>query len=91
MITDGLFGGGKKFGHLFLVEPNLPVNGIQGNGGLAVKRVVDNYVALGGRHVFFKFESCIIPYLQQVLCKNKHFSPHPLAQSKFYLSLHLPS
>lgn len=51
MIADGLFGGGKKFSHLHLVQPDLSVNGIQGDGGLAIECVVDDYVALRGGHV----------------------------------------
>jgi len=37
--------GGKKFRHLFLVEPNFAVFGVQSDRSFAVNSVIDDYVA----------------------------------------------
>lgn len=60
MITDHLFGGGKKFRHLFLVQPDFAILCIQGHRSLSVYGVVDDDVALfvgnGGVHGYTEFK-----------------------------------
>ena len=57
MNTDIRDRGGKKFGHLFLVHPNIAVASHHRDAYLAVEGVVDDEVLLGGDYFILCYVS----------------------------------